>query len=847
MSKLKLLLVVLMTVLLVGTIQLYAQAPGGRGGGMGGAPEGMMGGPGAGGDPAGAAAAGGRGGMGGGRGGAATPRVSPFPEIAANGTASKEVVDSLLAVLKKPDAILMEKTEALTKLSAINNPEIIPVIVPLLSDPELSHMARYAIQANPDPSVDVAFRNALGTLKGIELAGVIHSIGLRGDTQSVPQIAALLKNSDEVVALEAAKSLGNIGNETAATALRGVVSGATAKSTFQNAACEGLLRCAESLDKQNKSSVAIEIYDQMLKLDAINSIRTAALRGAILARKDDGVKLLQQYLTGNDYTMFVAAVRTAQEMTARGTTQALTDAIAKRTDNNDKILILGMIGKRADTAAVPAVLAIVKDQKADKAVRLAAIAVLPQAVSAASVPVLLAVRGESDPDIKAAANTAIATMPGKEADDAIVAMLKSSRAAERLSGIEMVQSRGIKSSLPTLITMAGSDSDAKVRQIALTTIGAMGGSENLSQLLTLALNLKAAEDMDAAMSAMTSILANVTDKTAFTKDILDRLSKAQAAQKGALLRLLSVTGGTDAIAAVQAAISDTNVDVRTSAMKSLSEWPDFDAAKPLIEIAAKSDTSLADNVQSLTGALRLIRAGTTAPVADRAALVMAAYDATRRDEDKTQVISVMGTIRSADVGNKLVDIATNNTALKAVAGQAAVSVAQSLYTGQTVGAGGRGGRGGGAAGGMGGGRGGAAPGGAAGGGRGNSVNAVTPNSSLMISSIAPIFAAGGGGRGGDAAGGRGDATGGRGGRGGQAAVTVTDEDRAAAVAIATKILALNISEAINATCQSIIDGTIGAAPAGGRGGTAGGMGGDRGGAGAGRGGAAPGGAGGRGQ
>jgi HEAT repeat protein len=808
MSKFKLIIILLVAVLLVGTAQSFGQAPGGAGGdrgGMGGAGGGMgagRGGAGQMGDRGGAAQAGGRGdaaqagGGGGGRGGrgGGGPSEPPYPAAPASGAAPAEMVDPLIAVLNSPTATRIEKSDALRKLQVAGTKETIPVIAKYLTDPELSHMARYALEPLKDPSVDEAFRNALGSVKGPHLVGIIMSIGERRDAQSVQPLAALLKNSDKDVVRATALSLGKIGNAAAVTALTGALNASAANRAELS---EGLFLCAEALAGQGQDAAAIAIYDQVLKLDAATTpvgVRQEALRGTIIARKADGIKLLQQYLQSTDYPLFIAATRTSLEMTASGVTPALTDALSKRSENNDKILLIGIIGARKDAAAVPAILTLVKDEKVDAAVRLAAIKILTQVPSAASVPVLTGLMSNSSSDISSAARTAIISMPGKETDDAVLAMLKGSQPAERVVGIELTASRSIKTALPELIRLAGSDTDAKVRQAALKASGSLGGTENLSGLLEVVIKASP-EDMDAAVAAITTILPGVTDKTVFAKELITRLGQSQATQKGAILRILGVTGGAESLSAIQAAISDTNPQVHTAALTALSEWPDFDAAKSLVDIAANPNSTLADHVVAIRGAVRLIRDISTAPMADRVSLCLTAYNSTRRDEDKTQVISAMANLRSTEIGDKLIEIANGSAALKSAAGQAVISVATSLYTGQIVTV---------------------AP-------RVQQTLVEIPRSVMSFDSTGSS----GGGRGGRGGGGGGGQT-----------VTVTDEDRAAAQELAKKVIAMDISQTVNTNAQNIIDGNVG--QRGGRGGAGGG----RGGAGGGRGGAAGGGRGG---
>src|SRR5512138_1610120 len=72
-----------------------------------------------------------------------------------------------------------EKADACRELAHLGTKNAVPSLAPLLADEQLGHMARYALETIPDPSVDAALREALGKVKGRLLAGVIGSIGVR--------------------------------------------------------------------------------------------------------------------------------------------------------------------------------------------------------------------------------------------------------------------------------------------------------------------------------------------------------------------------------------------------------------------------------------------------------------------------------------------------------------------------------------------------------------------------------------------------------------------------------------------------------------------------------------------
>ncbi|MEA3367648.1 MAG: HEAT repeat domain-containing protein, partial [Planctomycetota bacterium] len=298
---------------------------------------------------------------------AATPvPAQQFP------AATEEAEAKLLAVLKSDDASREEKATACRRLAVVGTRKAVPVLAGLLGDEALSHMARYALEPIPDPSVDAALRQALGKVKGRPLVGVVGSLGVRKDAKAVPLMAPLLGSLDADVAHAAARALGSIGTPEAVKALQNAL-GRDAPDTQRLALCEGLFRAAEALADAGKRDDAVAVYDHLRGLKkAAHQVRTAAVRGAILARGKDGLPLLRQYLGSDDYLLFAAACRASHEMEEPGATTALADALGRGSDDR-KVLVLLTLGRRKDAAAVPAVMAVAKDQDADKAVRLQAI------------------------------------------------------------------------------------------------------------------------------------------------------------------------------------------------------------------------------------------------------------------------------------------------------------------------------------------------------------------------------------------------------------------------------------------------------------------------------------------
>jgi HEAT repeat protein len=548
--------------------------------------------------------------------------------------------DQLVAVIQSKDSSHKDKIDACRQLSVIGTPKAVEALAALLPDAQMSHMARYALEPMPHPSVDKALRNALSSLQGRQLVGVIGSIGVRRDNQAVADLAKFLDDSDNDVAQAAARTLGSIGNAAAVKALRAALP--TASQANQLAVCEGLLRSAETLAADGRNKRAIAIYDLLREANVPQQVRGGALRGAILARGDAGVPILREHLRHKDYPMFAAAAQTAIEIQAAAATKALVSELPQLPQDN-QILVLQVLGKRADQAALPAVTKAAREGQ--KPVRMAAIHTLAQIGSPESGPALLELMSAADQEIAQAAQESLASLPGPKIDAVVLAMLDSGESAKRLAGIDVIARRRMTSSVPQLLK-AASDSDARVRPAALVRIGELGGPSEVPALLDLLPKLNTPRDLDAAETALAALCAKSDRPQACAEQLTARMSQAQPPQKSALLRVLSTVGGTSALAAVRSAVNDPNPEVHSTAIRALGSWRTADAAPHLLELArtAQNPTDRTLSLRSYLG----LAANTEFPADQRLTMVRQSTDLARQTEEKRLLLAALGGINSPE-------------------------------------------------------------------------------------------------------------------------------------------------------------------------------------------------------
>ncbi len=601
-------------------------------------------------------------------GAAALSAARPLPPDEVKPETKPMTVKELIAVIKS-DAPRKEKADACRELARVATPEAVPALAALLPNEELSHMARYALEPLPDPSVDAAFRDALGKLKGQPLVGVIGSIGVRRDAKAAGALTKFLGDSDPDVAQAAARALGKIGNSEAAKAVGDALAAVPAPNRV--AFCEGLFRCAESLAAAGKRDEALAIYDRMRAMKEPHQVRAGGLRGAVLMRGKDGLPLLMEAIRGDDFVMVEAAARTAMEMPAADVVPPIAAELPKLTADK-QVLFLMVLGKHRDASAMPAVLAAAK--AGDKAVRIAAIRTTTMIGSPTAGPVLVQLMGDSETDVAKAAQTALAALPGAEVDTAIATMMNDQNPQKRALAIDLLGQRRTTSAMPSLLK-AAEDSDEPVRTASIKVLSDMGGAAELPAMLGLLAKAKSPAEAQAVEGAISAICLRQTDRAACADKVLAALAPSQGQTKLSLLKVLAAVGGPKALDAVRKAAADPAADVKDAARRALCEWSTIDALPDVMELA-KTSTDSKFKIIALRGYIRLASMADI-PQEKRLASLKEAMSLATRKEEKRLVLAALGTIATADA-LALVAPSIDSADLKEEASVAAVAIAEKI-------------------------------------------------------------------------------------------------------------------------------------------------------------------------
>ncbi|MCL4202878.1 MAG: HEAT repeat domain-containing protein [Pirellulaceae bacterium] len=551
---------------------------------------------------------------------------------AAASAFSQETNEAELLGVLRSDATLQEKSTACRQLVRIATKESVPTLAGLLGDEHLSHMARYALEAIRDASVDDALREALGRVQGQPRLGVIGSLGARRDAKAVDALAGLLRDAD--AAQSAARALGSIGTAQAAAALEASLPGATGGN--QLAICEGLLRCAELLAADGEDAASQAIYDRLRGLaDAPPQVAAAALRGAILARGKDGVPLLVQAIHGPDYALAAAAVRTAMESTDAEISDALLAELPKASAERQGLLILAL-ADRGESRVLPIVLRAA--QSGDGQLRILAFRALKQVGDASCIPALLDAAAGDSAEVSQAAMESLESLQDKSVDGQVAAELEKAQGKMRLVLLELVARRRTAAAAPAL-WRAADDTEPAVRAAALAGLGAVLETADLPKLIARLADTRQEPEAAALDKALREVGLRSADRNAVAAQLVAALPTVDGSVQARVLETLNVIGGATALEAVAAAARSSDEAFRDAAFRVLGQWRSADAAPVLLDLHnGASDERF--KIRAIRAYIRIARQFDM-PAEDRATMCRTALELAGRDEDKRLVMEVL--------------------------------------------------------------------------------------------------------------------------------------------------------------------------------------------------------------
>ena len=545
------------------------------------------------------------------------------------------------------------------QLQRIGKDESVKTLTKLLSseDKALRDYARRALEKNPSDAAMQSLERAMEKANDpARKAALINSLQ-RSEFETVVKQDQVLERSAEVTTKNILKQ---------------------SAGPNQIVAARGLLDIAERFAKQQKFEKALSIYDDLNNWAVkqgqdVFFIRAAALNGIVTCDGQRAVEVVTTAMRSDNPKIRSLAVKAARNAPTKDAMYALSEMLAGLEPYYQQ-QVLGLIAERGNLSSVRFVKGVLNSES--EPVRLAAIETFTRIGGDEAAEALLKIAVDDDGAVQKAAYTGLSVMVGPQVEEIIKARAASGDVNARVVAIGLLGQRRTTGALESLLAYAA-DNNAQISAAAFKALPAVADSKDIPTLADLLAKTENGEARQNAVAALRAVLAKTPDKDAAAQVMISKMDASSKEVKLLMLSTLNALGGPIALKTVVDAAKSSDEALRDAGIRTLSEWPDYEAAEILLRIATNPETSLTHHVLAIRGAIRLIKNSNSAPVNDRTALCFKAFKQARRDEEKKLAISAMGSIPNEEVAQRLLEI-TKDLKLKTEAGLSAVELAGNM-------------------------------------------------------------------------------------------------------------------------------------------------------------------------
>ena len=536
------------------------------------------------------------------------------------------------------DATLAGKQFVCKQLSIIGTEQAAPSLAKMLTDEKTSDMARYALERIPGAAVDEALVKALNKAKGKVKVGIINSLGERSAKQATGSLSRLLKDEDEEIALAAAAALGKIGGKPAAGALAEALK--QASGDLRMVFADAYLVCADKLAAAEDKDAAVTIYKKLYSSNEPVRIRSAALVGMVSAAPDEAAKVVIDSISSDEPEMQSAAIGLVRQVPGTKIIKA-SAAELPRLAAAQQVQLLSALADRGDRAALPAVVRAIESP--EESVRIAALKALGKVGEASTVDLLARVAASKDGAEREAARDSLYRLRDPATNDRILDGIDKAGAKVKVELVRSVGQRHIVGGVDKLLNTAR-DTDGDVRQESAKALRAVAGPEQVPALVEL---LRDAED-NTELTAIEKTIISVSGKSAVRNAgaVMAAIDSVEDIEtRCSLLRILGGIGDEDSLEILRQAVKDEDAEVRTAAIRALSDWPDGKLAEELLDVAASTEDAKLKTL-ALRGSIRLIGLESERPAEKTVELYRQAMELATDVSEKKLVLSGLADVQA---------------------------------------------------------------------------------------------------------------------------------------------------------------------------------------------------------
>jgi HEAT repeat protein len=395
---------------------------------------------------------------------------------------------------------------------------------------------------------------------------------------------------------------------------------------------------------------------------------------AATEQSNEAVNIVLDILRSNDQEMQAAAIAMVKEMPGTEVTKALAKELPNLSAKS-QVQLISALGDRGDAAARPAVVAAVKSE--DQSVRIAALRALGQLGDESSVELLAQTAAGTIGAEQKAARDSLYRLRGSNVDKVILESIPKADARTKVELISSIGQRNITPGVATLLETA-KDSDRKVRIESLRVLKVVAGPEYLPALVELLINAKSSSDRTEAQKTIAAVAHRIENRNRQAESVLAALpSVKEIVPRCSLLNVLGRIGDNSALPVLIAALKDENVEIQTTAIRSLADWPTPEPLDELMKIAENSGNKV-HRILALRGFVQLLSLPSDRPVDKTIEMYKKAMSLAPDAVEKKKVLSGLSSTNSL-AAMQMAAGYLDDEALSVEAGAAVINIAGGIY------------------------------------------------------------------------------------------------------------------------------------------------------------------------
>lgn len=583
----------------------------------------------------------------------------------------KQFEKRLLEFLRS-DATLASKQFICRRLSIIGTEEAVPTLAAMLTQPETSDIALYALERIPGTAVDKALRNVLDKTSGKVKVGIINSLGERGDEAAAIPLSGILSDTDKEVAQAAAAALGKIAGPTAAAELGNALR--QASGDWRVVLADAYLACADKFATSENKNAAMAIYKKLYTPAESAPIRSAALAGIVAAtpEPEEAAKLLVDVLKGNEPAMQAVAISLVRRIPGTKATQAVVAELPNLSARG-QVQLLSALADRGDSAALPAVVTAAKAE--DEAIRIAALKAMASLGDASTVIPLAQTAAVTEGAERRTARESLYRLSSSGVNETIVEHIPQADPKVKVELIRSIGQRNIREALQALMKTA-QDPDYNVRLESIKVLKDIAKPEHIPALVDTLIKTKSETELREAEKTVLSVARkSAGEGTTAVLKAIDSVKDVSV--RCALLRILGGLGDSRALVVLRTALEDDNGQVQTAAIRALGDWPNAEPIADLLKVAQTSDEER-HQVLALRGYVRLIGLDSDRSNEETIKMYGRAMSLAAKEGEKKLVLAGLANTKGIE-SLEMAAAHLDDKALQQEAGAAVVRIAESTF------------------------------------------------------------------------------------------------------------------------------------------------------------------------